>query len=120
MKLFLLFLILSSQLVFAQSKGETKIYVQPTDTSNLFNKVVSYLYANGYTLEAKDEQFKFIATNERAMEKYEKHQMKIRVSIKENILIFSGEVYVYSTEPNKVFTPIYYRTNKLTFGYEGW
>jgi hypothetical protein len=116
MRIILLSFLLASNSLFAQSYGETKILVKVKDTQNLFNRIVSYLYENGYTLETKDEAFHFISTNEKAIKPDVKDQMKARILIKEDILTITGEIYDYEEGSSKVFQPAYYQ-GKWPFNY---
>lgn len=84
-----LFLLLIPTICFAQSKGDTKIIVKTSDTANLFNRVVSYLYDNGYSLERKDSEAGFLLTDEREMKKYT-CLYKIKALVKDGTITFTS------------------------------
>ena len=75
----LLFLILFFPVVcLSQSKGDSKVLVSVTDTSNLFNRVVKSLYEQGYSIEEKDQQAGFIETKYRELKQFGgKYKMRI-------------------------------------------
>lgn len=79
---------------YSQKKGDTKIIVEVIDTTNLFNKVAMAFYEKGFSLEQKDDQLKFIATDEKNLPKDRAMQMKLRAFIKDNTLIISGLIAI--------------------------
>jgi len=111
--LFVFFLFSIDNRTFSQEpkKGDAKIIVIPSDTANLFKRVVLALLEKGYTIESKDEQLKYIASSEMALGS---RSIKIRILIKDSIIIFSGQVAnnvsfsLGSAKTERVFYNIYY------------
>ncbi len=120
----ILFFIFSSVSLSQQPiKKDTKIIVSPSDSANLFNRIVMALYEKGYSIETKDEQLKFIASTEKAFGSW---SLKIRVMIKDSAIIFSGqyaENYTISIfgggiggKTEKTFQELYYYTGAFSKG----
>ena len=80
--------------VSAQKNHDTKIIVSPTDTTNLFNRVVLHLKKNGYTLHNKNERSGFILTKEKNLGQ-EATLLKVRIWVKGPKLIVYGFVGSY-------------------------
>lgn len=91
----ILILLLFPVLVSAQKKGDNKIIVKASDTTNLFNRVVLSLYDKGYSLEQKDESLKYLATTEKKVHDF--GSMKVRVLIKADSVVVTG-VYMMDVQ----------------------
>jgi hypothetical protein len=115
MKYVIATLFLIPLLSFGQQKGDTRIIVKASDTSNLFNRVVSYLYDKGYSLERKDDVNGFLQTDE--------HGMKINALYKIKAVVRNGEITFTSTLNlptfDKSFDEVKYTKNK-TFDRQVW
>ena len=86
----LLFLIFYSVSYSQQPiKNDTKIIVVPTDSTNIFNRIVVALFEQGYTIESKDLELKFVSTLEKSFGSW---AIKIRAIVKDSIIVFSGEI----------------------------
>jgi hypothetical protein len=103
MKYLFLCLFLIPAICFSQSKGDTKIIVKASDTANLFNRVVSYLYEQGYSLERKDEVAGFLQTDEREMKKYTAFY-KIKALVKDGTITFTSVMKLPTME--KTFSDV--------------
>lgn len=108
MKYVIVALFLIPLLSFGQKKGDTRIIVKASDTSNLFNRVVSYLYDKGYSLERKDDVNEFLQTDE--------HGMKINAFYKIKAVVRNGEITFTSTINlptfDKSFDAVFYTKSK--------
>jgi hypothetical protein len=76
-------------LSFTQEKRDTKIKVIVIDTTNLFNRLASYLYENDYSMEEKDPIGGFLLTKARPLKKANAYY-KIKTLAKDSTLIISG------------------------------
>lgn len=108
MKLLAICLLLSIG-CYSQSKGDSKIIVNVTDTANLFTRVVKSLYERGYTMEAKE--MGFIVTNDKDLKKY---PFKIKVSISVNgSMTITGKIKpAYKTEFENSYFDVSFKGEK--------
>lgn len=90
MKYVLIFLFVPS-FALSQTRKDTKIIVTLADTANAFNRLALKLYENGYTVEKKDEQVKFLVTEPKSLKRWNAY-LKIRAIQKGNTIVFTGEV----------------------------
>lgn len=125
MRYLTLLLLFCSSICFCQSKGDTKIIVTPADTSNLFNRIVLFLYESGYTLESKDETLRFIATSEKSLKKLNA-SMKLRVLEKEGKCIITGftafnfELKILGAKQERTFDSVKFGAMKGSVNRECW
>lgn len=109
---FLFFLVLSFT-AFSQSAKDQRLILTPTDTTNLFNRLVMVLYDRGYTLEQKDDNLKFVATTEHSIPK-EVMTVKVRGIVKDGTVILYGLFGARTVSPqSRDFYPIEYRKGKI-------
>lgn len=88
--LFFICLFLVCTLCHAQEKKDTKIIVTVTDTSSLFNRVITGLFEKGFTIVQKDRDLGLIATEERPIKN--SASIKLKAQIKDSTISFFGEV----------------------------
>lgn len=89
MKLFFVALFLIPVLCLSQQKKDTKVMASISDTTNQLNKVAMYFLENGYTINQKDADLKFVSTNEKTVGSM---SIKINALIKDSVIVFTGEV----------------------------
>ena len=89
-QLLLPFLLLSTGL-FAQAKNDSKIIVVPADTVNLFDKLITLLYKEGYTVKTEDKTRGVLITEERTLNAYYNPKVRLRLFMGSTVTI-TGEV----------------------------
>lgn len=98
---------------FAQTKGDSKVIVKPSDTLNLFNRVALYLVERGYALERKDSELGYITTQPKKLTKWWP-DTKITAFIKDGVITLSGfadvsgRIDITGTKSSGTFDPIVY------------
>src|SRR5688572_30273980 len=68
---------------YTQEKKDSKVIIKIADTTGVLNKISLVLYERGYSILQKDEQLKFIATDEKTF-KAANGSFKYRFFVKEN------------------------------------
>jgi hypothetical protein len=106
MKILLIAFILLPMICFSQEKKDTRIIVAATDTTNLFNRIVFYLYEQGYSLERKDEAVGFLQTDEREMKKVSV-LYKIKVLVNNGTMTFTSSIKIPALG-DKAFSDTFY------------
>lgn len=71
-------------------KKAKKIIVSNKDSiSTAVKKIAIAFFERGYTIESKDENLGYIATNEKSHEKFST-SMKVRAIVKDTVIVLSG------------------------------
>jgi hypothetical protein len=88
---------LHSQVLFSKGKP-TKIVVTPTDTTDVYNRVVNSLYEKGYSFEKKDDR---LLMTEQRMNKQTMFFYKFRILFSGGTVIFSPLLSLDSATPGQ-------------------
>jgi hypothetical protein len=120
MNKYLLFAILLFPAIsFAQNRGDKKIIITVTDTSNLLNRISYALYENGYDIHTKDVAVSFISTEPKAISI--SWLLIGRFLIKGNTIVITGEVGVNSNADRRVFyEPMEYHGLSVSLNKGAW
>jgi hypothetical protein len=122
MKNLLFALIFISTCCFGQSKKDTRIMVSVSDSINLLNRIAGTLYENGYSIAQRDDKGGFIATDEKVLKAGFPANIKLRVLIKDSIIVFTGDYKLnmsFVGQPPS-YDPISYWGNKGTVAKLAW
>jgi hypothetical protein len=113
MKNILFGLFLIPALSFAQQKGDSKIIVVASDTTNLLNRIAITFIDKGYSIEGKDPAIGYVASGEKTM-KTVAASTKVRAIVKDSTIVFTGlcalDIKILDSE--RTFYPTSYKTNK--------
>lgn len=116
MRIFLL-LFLFPFLSSAQQKGNTKIIVSITDTSNMLTRLTTHFYERGYLIELEDKTAALVETEKKQLTKL-KVYYKITAMIKDNSIVFSCVANLPS--PDNDFNPVKYGGSKNALNMQVW
>lgn len=75
----------------AQSKGDAKITVTPSDTAKLFDKLITLLYTEGYVVKVEDKARGIIITEEKPLEAWYNPDMRLKLMVSD-VVTLTGEV----------------------------
>lgn len=107
---------------FGQKRGDNKIVVTVSDTSDLFRRVALVLVDKGYSLDKKDKELGYITTEPKKLTKW-RPEMKITAQIRDSRIILSGfadtkgKLAVDGLHSSGTFDPIVYASNGSIMSY---